>query len=663
MSALIAAIVLLLATGVLALATTRWARLASAVAAAGVVGAALLGIGPALLVLRGGPVQQVHLAWAVPVGALRLGLDPLTAFFLLPLFGLGPLCAIYGASYMQSFAPRRALGPPAFFFNTTLAAMVVVLLARDAVVLLVAWEVMTIASYLLVSFEHEQAEARRAGWIYLIAGHVGVACLLALFLVLGRWAGQFGFAAFAAPRPAGVSAALVLALAGVGFGIKAGIVPLHVWLPEAHAAAPSHVSALMSGVLIKLGLYGILRVSTFLQPQAWWGSALIVVGLGAGLVGISLAVYQRDFKRALAYSSIENVGIVLVGLGTGFWGLSHGHERVAALGICGALLHVWNHAVAKGLLFLSAGSVLHGAGSKDLERLGGLLRRMPWTGSLTLLGAVAIAGLPPLNAFASEWLIYLGLFQGGMGAGARSSLLLLFVSAGLATMGVLAVLCFVRLVGIGLLGQPRSPSAQHAHESPRWMLAPMVILAGAAVAISLAAVPMVSMLAAPARQIAGPSIDVGMAAAQLRPIGLLSAAVWAALAAGAGVLWMVIRKRRATDDTWGCGYLAPTARMQYTGGSFAEILAEHLLPPALRARVSVRRPTTLFAEPTRLSADRTDPLTRAAYEPFFERWSRRFSRLRWLQQGILHVYLFYILVVVVAALAWASARRWWWGGA
>jgi len=450
MNGLVAAVALLLATGLLALATNRWARLASAVAASGVVGATVLGVGPALSVLRGGAAQQIHLAWAVPVGALRLGIDPLTAFFLLPLFGLGSLCAIYGASYMQSFAPRRALGPPAFFFNLTLAAMVVVLLARDAVVFLLAWEVMTIASYLLVSFEHEQPEASRAGWIYLIAGHVGVACLLALFLVLGRWAGEFGFAAFAVPRAAGVSAALVLALAGVGFGIKAGIVPLHVWLPEAHAAAPSHVSALMSGVLIKLGLYGILRVSTFLQPQAWWGPAMIVVGIGGGLVGISLAVYQRDLKRALAYSSIENMGIILVGLGTGFWGLSHGHGHVAALGICGALLHVWNHAVAKGLLFLSAGSVLHGAGSRDLERLGGLLRRMPWTGSLTLLGAVAIAGLPPLNAFASEWLIYLGLFRGGMGSGAKSSLLLLFVSAGLATMGVLAALCFVRLVGVGL---------------------------------------------------------------------------------------------------------------------------------------------------------------------------------------------------------------------
>ena len=225
--------------------------------------------------------------WDLPGGTVHLGLDPLSAFFLVPLFGLGAVCAVYGAAYMQSHRPARALGPQAFFFNTTIAAMVVVLVARSGVVLLVAWEVMTLASYLLVSFEHERPEVRRAGWVYLVAGHIGVGCLLALVLTFGRITGSPDptFEAVAAHSPAAGPALLVLALAAIGFGVKAGLVPLHVWLPEAHAAAPSHVSALMSGVLVKLGLYGLLRVTTFVRPAAWWGPALIGLGLAGALGG------------------------------------------------------------------------------------------------------------------------------------------------------------------------------------------------------------------------------------------------------------------------------------------------------------------------------------------------------------------------------------------
>jgi hydrogenase-4 component B len=256
--------------------------------------------------------------------------------------------------------------------------MAVVVVARSAILFLMAWEVMTLASYLLVTFEHEEAEVRRAGFVYLLAAHAGVACLILLFLLLGRNAGSLDFAAFHAATPAATPLAAVLfALAAVGFGIKAGVVPLHVWLPEAHAAAPSHVSALMSGVLIKVGLYAFLRTLTFLPPAAWWGPLLMGVGIAGALLGISVAVYQRDLKRVLAYSSIENVGIVLLGIGVGYWGLTRGEPRVAALGMAGGLLHLWNHALMKGLMFFSAGSVVHGTGTKDIERLGGLMKTMP----------------------------------------------------------------------------------------------------------------------------------------------------------------------------------------------------------------------------------------------------------------------------------------------
>jgi formate hydrogenlyase subunit 3/multisubunit Na+/H+ antiporter MnhD subunit len=659
MTSLVAALAVLVGTGALSLCAGRRPWLAAGVAAAGSVVAAVLGLGPAFHVLAGGASVTTAVAWALPPGALEIGIDPLSAFFLVPLLGVGALCGVYGFFYMQAYWDRRAAGPPGFLFNIMLASMVLVLLARGALVLLVAWEVMTLGSYLLVTFEHEQAEVRRAGWVYLIAGHIGVAFMVAFLLVLGRHAGGLAFAAYLARPAAGGFGVLIFLLATVGFGVKAGIVPLHVWLPEAHAAAPSHVSALMSGVLIKLGLYGVLRALTFIAPSRATGPVLLALGVVGGLLGISLALYQRDMKRALAYSSVENVGVMLIGFGLGCWAAQSGHPRVAALGFCGGLLHLWNHALMKGLMFLGAGSVLHGAGSKDLERLGGLLRRMPWTGSAMILGAVGIAGLPPLNGFASEWLVYLGLLGGGSELAGGAGLVLFLATAALATIGVLASLCFVRLVGVALLGHARSEPAAHAHESPLGMVVPIGLLALACGALALFSRVLAPMLGRVAGQVLGAGVDIAPVATRLGGVGKISGVLWMALAGVTGLLLLLIRGRRAADETWGCGYAAPTSRMQYTARSFAEIMAEHLVPAILRTRVTVKPPRAIFAEPARISSDSTDPVTRSLYEPFLDTWAKRFARLRWLQQGSLHIYLLYILAAVTSVLAWVSLRRLW----
>jgi formate hydrogenlyase subunit 3/multisubunit Na+/H+ antiporter MnhD subunit len=662
MTLLLAALGILAGTGVAALATNRRPRAAAAIAAVGSVLAAVAGLGPALDALRTGASATMTVSWALPAGPIQLGIDPLSAFFLLPLLLMGALCGVYGAVYMQGYWARRAAGPPAFFFNTMLASMVLVLLARGAVIFLVAWEVMTLTSYVLVTFEHEEAEARRAGWVYLIAGHVGVAFLVALLLLLGRHAEGLSFANYVARPAGGALGILAFVLATVGFGVKAGIVPLHVWLPEAHAAAPSHVSALMSGVLIKLGLYGILRSLTFLVPSRTPGQVLLALGVMGGLLGISLALYQRDMKRTLAYSSIENVGVMLIGLGLGAWAAQSGHPRVAALGFCGGLLHLWNHVAMKGLMFLGAGSVLHATGSKDLERMGGLLRRMPKTGSTMILGSVAIAGLPPLNGFAGEWLIYLGLLGGGLELGSTGGLVLFLVTAVLATIGVLATLCFVRLVGIALLGQPRGDAAAEAHESPSGIVVPLALLAGACMALAVSALALLPILGRVAAQVLGQGLDLVPVAAGLAGVTRINIAVWTFGLGAAALLALMLRRGRAADDTWGCGYAAPTARMQYTGRSFAELMAEHLLPPLLQTRVSVKAPRAIFAEPTRISSDSTDPVTRSVYEPLLDTWARRFARLRWLQQGSLHIYILYILAAVTGVLTWTSLRRWGGGG-
>jgi formate hydrogenlyase subunit 3/multisubunit Na+/H+ antiporter MnhD subunit len=609
----LAAVAVLVATAIAAL--LGRGRAAPVIGAAGAVIAALLALPAAILVLADNTAVTLDVAWAAPVDQLRFGLDPLSAFFVIPLVALGAVCGIYGASYLE---PARARAP-ACFFNLLVAAMLTVLLARDAVGLVIAWEVMTLASYLLVVHDHALPEVRRAGWIYLIASHLGLACILSAFLLLGD-----GHLAFADVHPeTATAAAAVLAL--IGFGVKAGIV-----------------------------LYGNLRTIVLVGPALPWGPLLLGVGVVGALLAIALALYQRDLKRALAYSSVENMGVILIGVGVGVWAAQNGHASIATLGLCGALFHVWNHAVMKGLMFLGAGSVVHGAGTRDLEQMGGLAKRMPRTATLMILGSVALAALPPLSGFASEWLIYLGLVRGGTGGTASSGLILLFVVAVLATVGVLASLCFVRIIGIGLLGQPRSELASDARESGPGLVAPMTALAVLVVAMPLV-MPLVAVGLEPViAQLTGTGASTVVVGDALWPIVTLAAVLWAAFGIAAVLVHRLARRRRV-DDTWGCGYLAPTPRMQYSGGSFAEGV-HRLLPRFLRAKLAAPLDTELFPASRQVAADRQDPFTRAAYEPLLDRASRRFGQLRWVQQGLLHLYILYVVVAVVVAIAIVSVR-------
>jgi formate hydrogenlyase subunit 3/multisubunit Na+/H+ antiporter MnhD subunit len=397
---------------------------------------------------------------------------------------------------LLAYRDTKALAPQWFFFNLFVASMALVVVARNAVLFLVSWEMMSVTAFFLVTFEHEKRDVRAAGWIYLVATHLGAAFLLAMFLLLGRQAHSLDFDDFAvaATNLAPAVTGLVFVLALIGFGAKAGFVPLHVWLPEAHPAAPSHVSALMSGVMIKIGIYGVLRTMMLLaKPAAWWGPVLVIIGLAGGVLGVSLAVFQRDLKRALAYSSIENVGLIMLALGVGVWGITSAHPTVAILGLAGGLLHIWNHSLMKGLMFLSAGSVLHGTGTKDLERLGGLMKRMPRTGVAMTLGALAIAAVPPLNGFVSEWLIFMAMLRGGLEFTGVSRTGLLLAAGVLAFIGGLASICFVRLVGIVLLGQSRSEQARHAHESSGWMTVPLGVLAAFCVVAGVLPTALVSI--------------------------------------------------------------------------------------------------------------------------------------------------------------------------
>jgi formate hydrogenlyase subunit 3/multisubunit Na+/H+ antiporter MnhD subunit len=643
--------------GVLALLAGTRARLASTFAAVGVGLGSLAGLVAALSALLGGAPARVEAGWAVPGGRFALSLDPLAAAFLVPLFVLAPLCAVYGVGYLAPAGQARRLGPHWFFYCSLVAMMAMVMAAAEALLFLMAWELMTITSFFLVAFEHRRREVARAAWLYLLAGHLAGACLLGMFLLAGHWSGSLSFAQFGALASLRTQPALVLfALALAGFGLKAGLFPLHVWLPDAHPAAPSHVSALMSGVMVKTGIYGVLRVLTWLPPPPpAWGMALALLGLAGALYAVALAIVQDDIKRALAYSTVENVGLVFIGLGLGLWANATGRPEVAALGFAGALLHAWNHSLFKGLLFLAAGAVAHGAGTRSLDRMGGLLRRMPVTGALLVGGCLALTALPPLNGLVGEWLLYLGLLRAGSTASGFTALMPLLIAGGLAVTGALALVAFTRLSGAALLGQARGAGASHAHEAPRVMLAPMIPLLAGCVLIGAWPRPAVNALWRVIEMLAPGASPAALDAG--RELGGVAGVAWLLVAVGGliglGLAAAARRRPVVREATWGCGYASPGPRMAYTASGYAELAQQHLMPGWLRPEVRLSGPRGLFPRVARLWQRSLDPILHRFFEPLAHRLGDRAVRLRWLQQGRLPIYLLYMFVTCVVLVVWS----------
>ncbi len=550
--------------------------------------ACALGASASVAFLSSGTERTFRLAWSPPIDTVSLGIDPLSAFFLLCIFGIGGLAVCYASGYFAEVATQRAVGPAIACMEILIAAMALVVLARDAVTFLVAWEVMFLASYFLVTFDAHEKRVRAAGFTYLIASHISVVLLFVLFGILVRETGSVEFAAWAAVRPSGTVATLCFGVALAGFGIKAGVWPLHGWLPEAHPAAPSPVSALMSGVMIKMGIYGLLRTLTFLGPPPLsWGIALLAIGASSALAGVLLALAQHDLKRLLAYHSVENIGIIILGVGIGVLATEASAPDIALVGFAGALLHTLNHGLFKGLLFEAAGAVVHATGSRDMESQGGLLRRMPMTGALFFVGALAISGLPPLNGFASEWLIYIGALHHGILTHGASRVAVAVVPV-LALVGGLASACFVKVFGVVFLGEPRSAPATEAHDVGILFWMPMLLGAAACFAIGVAPVAAVRLVSGPAMMLAGPgATPAGLPLSSLNAISLAGLLVGAGIVAVALGRHLLLRRREVRDAvTWDCGYAEPTPRMQYTAASFAGPIAR----PVRRATPCTRPP-------------------------------------------------------------------------
>jgi hydrogenase-4 component B len=625
-------------------------RTASWIGAAGSMTAAPLGLIPAIQVLAGGPPVHASWDWNMPFGALALNLDGLSAFFLIPILILSALAAWYGVEYLKH-CDRRGTANSWLWFGLLVSSMMAVCLAANGLLFLFAWEVMTLSSFFLVAFDRHDERARKAAWMYMVASHLGTAFLLVMFMTLSKSGGSFAFAGFSAKGTAGFCFLFAL----IGFGTKAGFMPLHVWLPEAHPSAPSHVSALMSGVMIKTGIYGLVRVLGFLgPPPMWWGFTLLAAGAVSGVLGVLFALAQHDLKRLLAYHSVENIGIIGLGLGVGLVGMSGGHPFVAALGFSGALFHVFNHAMFKGLLFLAAGSAAHSAGTRDIDRLGGLLKKMPGTGVTFLIGSVAIAGLPPLNGFAGEFLVYLGAFSGIVTMNALPAVSLAAAATSLALIGGLAAACFAKAFGAVFLGEPRTEAAARARENGISMTFPMAVLACVCVAAGLLGFLVVLGLA--------PALKSGLHVSyegELRIAAgwLLRVSAVAAVFSAFGFLVWALRRRLlsvrriAEAGTWDCGYRATSPRMQYTASSFAQPITD-LFRFFLRTKKHFRPPERYF--PSRLSfeSETPDVSRERVYQPVFDAVRRSMERLKPIQEGRIQVYVLYMFLTLLVLLLW-----------
>ena len=618
------------------------------------VGAAL-SIWPAAKVLWTGRSVELHLPWPVPFGSFYIGLDPLSALFVVIIGVISALAAIYGLGYLKAYSSHKHLGTVWCFFHLLQASMVLIVLARNGMLFIMAWEGMSLSSFFLVMFDHEKPEVREAGWTYLTAAHLGAACLLALFVILSGDQANMDFDRLAAPAgPIAAGVAFVLAI--LGFGAKAGFVPMHVWLPEAHPAAPSHVSAVMSGVMIKTGIYGLVRVTLLLgPPPTWWGVTLLVIGAASGVLGVLYALAQHDLKRLLAYHSVENIGIICLGLGLWLLGVACQAPLLAAAGVFGALLHVCNHAIFKSLLFMGAGAVKHSAHTLDIDHLGGLQKRMPRTALAFLIGAAAICGLPPLNGFVSELFIYLGAFNAVAGAATNGFL----ASAGMITLlalsliGALAAACFTKVYGIVFLGAPRSEDASRAEEPAGSMRHPMTVLAGLCVLLGVGAPLGAAVVYPAASQLLG-NAPTEAAVASALP-WLLAVSLGGCVIIALAVLLVVFRRRLLRNrvisegPTWDCGYAAPTARMQYTASSFAWPIID-MFRWVVRPKAEMRLDRGDFPQHAFFATHTADVFKSYFFAPLFRSVTTLSGYLHWLQQGRNQLYILYIAVTVLVLL-------------
>lgn len=589
-----------------------------------------------------------------------LGGDALSGFFIIVISILSISVSLYSIGYTGNLNKRGLMG---ILFNLFILSMYGVIMSHNIITFLILWETMSIVSYFLVTFERDEKSAK-AGLIYAVMTHIGTAFIIALFLMLYEQTGSMAFSEIkrlSAQIPENIKH-LIFVFSIIGFGTKAGIIPLHTWLPRAHPAAPSNISSLMSGVMIKTGIYGFMRISMDILGSGpeWWGITVLVIGAVSSVLGVMYALMEHDLKRLLAYHSVENIGIILLGTGASMLFKTHALYNLSSIALIAGLYHVINHALFKGLLFLGAGSVLHSTHTKDMEKMGGLIKVMPYTGLFFLIGSVSICALPPFNGFVSEWLTYQSLLLGFKVPSVTAKIISPLGGAALALTGALAAACFVKAFGISFLGIPRSRHAGEAKEASLSMILGMAILAILCLILGIFPGTVSDIIAPASFMITGsyglPSypvfIFVSDSAAGLSPGFILSTIIIMAIAMVLFIYTMGGKKRIRYGDSWDCGIPALTPRMQYSATAFTKpirMIFKRIYLPKRELLVSyIVKP--FFVKSIRYSGEITPFFERYIYEPGAGFIHRIASKVRLLQSGSLHLYLGYILVTLILLL-------------
>ncbi len=584
------------------------------------------------------------------VFSLSFKMDGLAAFFLFSVFFVCLLSSIYSFHYMGHEKKPVRVGVNYFFFSILIASMALVITASNIIAFMLSWEAMSLSSFFLVIYNHEASENRKAGYLYFVFSHVGAMFILAAFALMYTHTGNIAFSAIS-----GVSDTmkiLIFIFSFIGFGSKAGVFPFHVWLPLAHPAAPSHISAVMSGVMIKTGIYGMIRIYMLIGLHTPLpGMIMIITGAVSGILGVVYALGQHDLKRLLAYSSVENIGIILIGLGIGMMGVASNNIAMAVLGFTGGFFHVLNHSFFKSLLFMGAGMVLHATGTRSIDALGGLLKKMKITGITVIIGSLAISGLPPFNGFAGEFFIYLGGFK-GVALDTSTYIMGSLAIVSLAVIGGLALACFTKVIGVVFQGEPRTRAAEKATEKGATMLFSMSVLAAACALIGIFPVFAIHF-PLKAVQAMGLGIEPAVFEPVMKIAGNLSFAAGIFLVAF--LLVMMIRsflyreKTISASGTWGCGFAQPTVKMQYTGSSYASFILDFFRPvaplseehPAIQGRFPLK---------THYKSHINDIagfyMNKVVVDPIL----LLFDKLRWIQHGDIHLYIGYILLAIILLL-------------
>ena len=599
------------------------------------------------------------------VGRYMLAIDGWSSVFLCITGLAGILTSIFAVDYALAYIGKR-LRELSGLWNLFLLSMVLVLVAQSTVSFLVSWEVMAIVSFLLVNHDSEKRETWQAAYQYLVMTHIGTAAIMIAFFVVGSGSNGFNFSELNISQLETTARNLAFTAAFLGFALKAGLVPLHVWLPNAHPAAPSHVSALMSGVMLKVAVYGFGRfIFDFLGPvDFWWGALVLVVGLLSAFFGALYAQMEKDIKRILAYSSVENMGIVFAAIGAGMLLLTTSHKEYAVIGFTAAIVHSFNHSIMKSLMFMVAGAVNHAVDDKNIEKMGGLAKLMPWTAGCALTGSLALAALPLTNGFIGEWLMFHSfafLAQADAGTGVRLLAALAFILSGLAS--ALALGCFVRVFGVVFLGRPRARRAESAHEVSRFMLAAMLIPAFLIFVSGILASPIVTI----AQHVAEANLpDLNMLNEEHLLIwgkdsGMLNYDTFVLLIAAVVITifaWLIIYRGQVfvkRDVIWNCG-TEPTLRQQYSGTGFSKPIRrafDFLLKPR-REVVFLQKENKYFGRSMAYTLTIPDRFTEKLYIPLQHHLVKTASFLRRIQAGSVRIYIGYVMVAMVLVLIWGA---------